>query len=77
VGFAAIDHNAHPRIHPASADVLEPGMVFNLEPAVYREGWGGIRQCEMVAVGAEGVELLTRFQATLPELAPRLAAGAP
>jgi Xaa-Pro aminopeptidase len=77
VGFAAVDHNAHPRIHPASADVLEPGMVFNLEPAVYREGWGGIRQCEMVAVGADGVELLTRFQATLPELAPRLAAGAP
>jgi Xaa-Pro aminopeptidase len=75
VGFAAIDHNAHPRIHPASDDVLEAGMVFNVEPAVYREGWGGIRQCELVAVTAGGAELLTPFQATLPELAPRLAAG--
>jgi Xaa-Pro aminopeptidase len=75
VGFAAIDHNARPRVHPASDDVLETGMVFNVEPAVYREGWGGIRQCELVAVGAHGAELLTPFQATLPELAPRLAAG--
>jgi len=75
VGFAAIDHNARPRIHPRSPDVLEPGMVFNLEPALYREGWGGIRQCELVVVGAHGAELLTAFQATLPELAPRLAAG--
>jgi Xaa-Pro dipeptidase len=75
VGFAAIDHNARPRIHPASSDVLETGMVFNLEPAIYREGWGGLRQCELVAVGAHGAELLTPFQATLPELAPRLAAG--
>jgi len=75
VGFAAIDHNARPRVHPASEDVLETGMVFNVEPAVYQEGWGGIRQCELVAVGAHGAELLTSFQATLPELAPRLAAG--
>ena len=50
-------------------------MVFNVEPAVYLEGWGGIRQCELVAVGAHGAELLTPFQATLEELAPRLAAG--
>jgi len=75
VGFAAIDHQARPRIHPASVDMLETGMVFNLEPALYREGWGGIRQCELVLVGAHGAELLTAFQATLPELAPRLAAG--
>jgi len=75
VGFAAIDHHARPRIHPASEDVLERGMVFNVEPALYRKGWGGIRQCELVLVGAHGAELLTGFQTTLPELAPRLAAG--
>jgi len=72
VGFAAIDHAARPRIHPASDDVLEPGMVFNLEPAVYLEGWGGLRHCELVAVHAEGVELLTPFQSGLEALAPRL-----
>src|ERR1044071_9633548 len=38
VGFAAINHNAPPRLHPASPDVLETGMVFNVEPAIYFEG---------------------------------------
>jgi Xaa-Pro aminopeptidase len=75
VGFAAIDHQATPRIHPASEDVLEKGMVFNLEPAVYLEGWGGVRHCDMVAVTSDGAELLTAFQSGLEELAPRLAAS--
>jgi len=73
VGFAAIDHQARPRIHPASSDALEAGMVCNIEPAVYLEGRLGLRQCELVAVTAEGAELLTPFQSTLEELAPRLA----
>ena len=73
-GFAAIDHHAMPRVHPASDDVLESGMVFNVEPAIYREGWGGIRQCELVAVGPHGAELLTPFQASIEALAPRVAA---
>lgn len=34
VGFAAINHDALPRIHPLSDEILEPGMVFNIEPAV-------------------------------------------
>jgi Xaa-Pro aminopeptidase len=34
VGFAAIDHDAQPRIHPQSGDILHPGMIFNIEPAV-------------------------------------------
>ncbi len=61
VGFAAIDHNARPLIHPKSTDVLEPGMVFNIEPAAYLEGEFGARQCSMVAVTATGCELLTDF----------------
>ena len=35
VGFDAISHNSRPRLHPKSPDVLEAGMVFNIEPAVY------------------------------------------
>ena len=58
VGFAAINHNALPRIHPLSDDILEPGMVFNIEPAVYIPGFGGMRQCNMVAVTETGAELL-------------------
>ncbi len=61
VGFAAIDHDALPRLHPASPDVLETGMVFNIEPAYYRDGWGGVRQCDMVAISETGAELLTPF----------------
>ncbi len=61
VGFAAINHNALPRIHPLSNDVLEVRMVFNLEPAVYIPGQGGMRHCNMVAVTENGAELLTPF----------------
>ncbi len=62
VGFAAISANARPHIHPQSDEVLETGMVFNLEPAVYFEGYGGLRHCEMVAVGPSGADVLTPFQ---------------
>lgn len=68
VGFAAIDHGAPPRLHPASADILEPGMVFNIEPAIYIEGLGGIRHCDMVAVTEKGAELLTPFQSDVKDL---------
>jgi Xaa-Pro aminopeptidase len=61
VGFAAIDHNARPCLHPKSEDVLEVGMVFNVEPAVYIDGWCGLRHCDMVAVTESGAELLTPF----------------
>jgi Xaa-Pro aminopeptidase len=43
--------------------VLETGMVFNVEPAIYLEGYGGIRHCDMVALTSHGVEELTPFQA--------------
>ncbi len=62
VGFGAISAEAHPRLHPKSPDVLETGMVFNVEPAVYFDNYGGIRHCDMVAVHDNGYELLTPFQ---------------
>lgn len=61
-GFGAISPDALPRLHPKSPDVLETGMVFNVEPAIYFEGFGGIRHCDMVAVTENGYELLTPFQ---------------
>ncbi|WP_167759747.1 M24 family metallopeptidase [Massilia horti] len=61
VGFSAIDHGEPPRLHPASDDVLEAGMVFNVEPGVYIDGWGGVRDCNMVAVTGDGCELLSPF----------------
>jgi Xaa-Pro aminopeptidase len=73
VGFAAIDHHARPRLHPASDEVLEAGMVFNVEPAVYLAGRAGVRQCDVVALHSNGIELLTPFHQELAELAPHLA----
>jgi Xaa-Pro aminopeptidase len=68
VGLAAIHHDARPRIHPLSPDVLEPGMVFNVEPAIYDDGWGGIRHCDVVAVTSSGAEVLTPFQSSIEDL---------
>jgi Xaa-Pro aminopeptidase len=68
VGFSAIDANAKPRLHPKSEDKLEDGMVFNVEPAIYFEGYGGIRHCDMVTVTDSGAELLTPFQPCAGEL---------
>jgi Xaa-Pro aminopeptidase len=68
VGFAAISANARPQIHPASRECLDRGMVFNVEPAVYLEGYGGVRHCDMVVVTGTGYQLLTPFQTTTDEL---------
>jgi Xaa-Pro aminopeptidase len=68
VGFAAINHNASPKIHPKCDEPLEAGMVFNVEPGVYIDGVGGIRQCDMVAVTGRGAEVLTPFQESEDEL---------
>jgi Xaa-Pro aminopeptidase len=61
VGFAAANPNGRPRIHPMSTDVLEAGMTFNLEPAAYFDGYGGMRHCDVVAVTADGARVMTDF----------------
>lgn len=62
VGYSPMSPYNRPRIHAASPDTLEQGMVFNVEPAVYLEDYGGVRQCSMAAVSKTGVEILTSFQ---------------
>jgi Xaa-Pro aminopeptidase len=68
VGFGAIDHNAQPRLAKGSNDVLEPEMVCNVEPAIYLDGYGGLRHCDVVAVTATGARVLTPFQANITEV---------
>jgi Xaa-Pro aminopeptidase len=61
VGFAAANPNGLPRIHPCSPDVLDEGMTFNVEPAAYFDGYGGMRHCDVVAVTRAGGTVLTDF----------------
>ena len=61
VGYAAANGDALPRIHPESPDGLVKGMSFNVEPAAYFEDYGGMRHCDVIAVGADGPEVLTAF----------------
>ncbi len=61
VGFTAANPNAIPRVHPRSPDVLEAGMTFNIEPAIYFDGVEGMRHCDLVACTDAGAAVLTDF----------------
>lgn len=66
--LAAVNHNALPRLHSASPDTLETGMVFNVEPAIYIESYDAMRHCDMVFVTETGAAVLTDFQHCVEEL---------
>lgn len=68
VGFAAIDHRSRPRIHPQSPDILEVGSTFNIEPAIYCEGFGGLRHCDVVTITKNSPHVLTPFLNSPDEL---------
>ena len=48
-----------PRVAAGQGDVLQPGMVITIEPGVYFPGKWGVRIEDMVAVTADGCEVLT------------------
>ena len=54
-----------PRITPYCDLLLEEGMVLALEPAIYIQGWGGIRLEHVFVIGSNDNEILTRFEHTL------------
>ncbi|GAB4514008.1 MAG: aminopeptidase P family protein [Anaerolineae bacterium] len=50
-----------PQVAAGVEAVLEPGMVFTIEPGIYVPGLGGVRIEDNVHVTDNGVEMLTQF----------------
>ncbi|MFB6219588.1 MAG: M24 family metallopeptidase [Halobacteriaceae archaeon] len=53
-----LDVHEAPYIAPGNDRTVETGMVFSVEPGVYREGEFGVRVEDLVAVTADGCERL-------------------
>ncbi len=49
-----------PNLTPGSTDVLKPGMIVALEPAIYKKGWGGMRVEDNILIAESGPEKLTK-----------------
>jgi Xaa-Pro aminopeptidase len=60
VGFKAIYHSAPPILHPQSTDVLQAGMVHNVETGIYTEDLG-IRIADVVVDRPDGAEVLSEI----------------
>lgn len=60
-----LDVHEFPKINYQSEEIIEPGMVFTVEPGIYMEGFGGVRIEDMIAVRENSVEILTSLSRDL------------
>jgi Xaa-Pro dipeptidase len=61
------DHEA-PFLDAGDTTIVEPGMVFTIEPGLYDEGIGGFRHSDTVVVTSDGLEILTDYPRDLESL---------
>lgn len=57
-----------PFLDTGDATVVEPGMVFTVEPGLYRAGLGGFRHSDTVVITGDGIEILTNYPRDLESL---------
>jgi Xaa-Pro dipeptidase len=56
-----LDVHEAPQIMRGNPQILEPGMVFTIEPGLYRDDEAGVRIEDDVVVTEDGIECLTSF----------------
>ena len=60
-----LEGHEDPSLDPGSRTVLEPGMVFTVEPGVYIPGFGGVRIEDDLVVTDDGCRVLTKADRSL------------
>jgi len=57
-----------PSVSPSGDVVLQPKMVFSIEPGIYISGWGGVRIEDLVVLTENGPKILTKSSKKLIQL---------